>query len=48
MKIIVTGGCGFIGSTLIRKLTKHSKNIILNIDSLNYESIPESLNSIKK
>ncbi len=47
MKIIVTGGCGFIGSTLIRKLIKHSKNIILNIDSLNYESMPESLNSIK-
>ena len=47
MKIIVTGGCGFIGSTLIKKLIKHSKNKILNLDSLNYESIPESLFSIK-
>ena len=47
MKIIVTGGCGFIGSTLIKKLIKYSKNKILNIDSLNHESMPESLNSIK-
>ena len=47
MKIIVTGGCGFIGSTLIKKLIKHSKNKILNIDSLNHESMPESLYSIK-
>ena len=47
MKIIVTGGCGFIGSTLIKNLINYSKNKILNIDSLNYESIPESLNSVK-
>ena len=47
MKIIVTGGCGFIGSTLIKKLIKYSKNKILNIDSLNHESMPESLYSIK-
>ena len=47
MKIIVTGGCGFIGSTLIKNLINYSKNKILNIDSLNYESIPESLDSIK-
>ena len=32
--IIITGGCGFIGSNLIKKLIKKS-NKILNIDSLN-------------
>ena len=47
MKIIVTGGCGFIGSTLIKKLVINPKNNILNIDALKYPSMPESLNSIK-
>ena len=47
MKIIVTGGCGFIGSTLIKKLVISPKNKILNIDALKYPSMPESLYAIK-
>tara|TARA_B100001123_G_C15325480_1_gene1029385 strand:+ start:2385 stop:3392 length:1008 start_codon:yes stop_codon:yes gene_type:complete len=47
MRIIVTGGCGFIGSTLIKKLITNKKNLVLNIDSLNKVSMPESLNKIK-
>ena len=47
MNIIITGGCGFIGSNLIKKLIKKNQNKILNIDSLNYASMPESLNDIK-
>lgn len=48
MNIIVTGGCGFIGSNLIKKLIKIKTNKVLNIDSLNYASMPESLFDIKK
>jgi dTDP-glucose 4,6-dehydratase len=38
MKILITGGCGFIGSNLILKLLKNKKNKILNLDKINYAS----------
>ena len=46
-KIIVTGGYGFIGSAIIRKLIKTNKHI-LNIDSLTYASDLKSLPSQSK
>ena len=47
-KILVTGGCGFIASFLIKKLLKNKNNFILNLDALKKQSVPESLNEIKK
>jgi len=47
MKLIVTGGFGFIGSHLVRHLVKKSHNVI-NIDNRSYSSMPESLNDCKK
>lgn len=38
MNILITGGCGFIGSNLILKLLKNKKNKILNLDKINYAS----------
>ena len=34
MKIIVTGGCGFVGNTLVKELLKDKNNNILVIDNL--------------
>ena len=38
MRILVTGGAGFIGKSLILKLLLSPENIIFNIDKLNYAS----------
>ena len=48
MKIIITGGAGFIGSALIRKLIAESDWEILNIDKLTYAGNLESLSTISQ
>ncbi|ALV74316.1 dTDP-glucose 4,6-dehydratase [Acinetobacter johnsonii] len=46
MKIIVTGGAGFIGSAVIRHIINHTNNEVLNIDKLTYAGNLESLELI--
>ena len=43
MKILVTGGAGFIGSALIRYLVNDTDHSILNLDKLTYAGNMESL-----
>ena len=43
MKILVTGGCGFIGSNLVRMLVKEKGESVVNLDKLTYSGNAESL-----
>ena len=43
MKILVTGGAGFIGSALCRALAADGADQVLNIDALTYAASPASL-----
>jgi len=48
MKLLVSGGCGFIGSVYIRnRLKNHAQDEILNIDNLSIGSNPENLSDVK-
>jgi dTDP-glucose 4,6-dehydratase len=46
MRILVTGGAGFIGSALIRHLIQNTEHEVLNFDKLTYAGNLESLASI--
>ena len=43
MRILVTGGAGFIGSALIRHLIQNTEHEVLNLDKLTYAGNLESL-----
>jgi dTDP-glucose 4,6-dehydratase len=47
MKLLVTGGAGFIGSALCRRLIADGADQVLNIDALTYAASPASLAEIE-
>ncbi|WP_192285475.1 NAD-dependent epimerase/dehydratase family protein, partial [Methylorubrum zatmanii] len=43
MRILVTGGCGFIGSALVLHLVQDLGHEVLTLDALTYAGNPISL-----
>jgi dTDP-glucose 4,6-dehydratase len=49
MKLLVTGGCGFIGSNFVRRvLTEHPDDSVLNLDKLTYAGNPANLADVER
>lgn len=48
MKILITGGCGFIGSNFIHYwLSRHPQDSLVNLDKLTYAANPKSLDDLR-
>ncbi|WP_394153187.1 dTDP-glucose 4,6-dehydratase [Vibrio maritimus] len=47
MKILVTGGAGFIGSAVVRHIIENTTDSVVNVDCLTYAGNLESLASVK-
>ncbi len=47
MRILVTGGCGFIGSNFIHHILKNTDYEVINLDGLTYSGNPDNLKDIE-
>jgi dTDP-glucose 4,6-dehydratase len=43
MKLLLTGGCGFIGSAVVRHLLRRTDHVIINVDKLTYAASEDAL-----
>jgi dTDP-glucose 4,6-dehydratase len=43
MRVLLTGGCGFIGSAVVRHLLRHAGHTIVNVDKLTYAASEDAL-----
>ena len=49
MRILITGGCGFIGSNFIRFVLEHYQSeFVTNVDALTYAGNPDNLSGVQE
>lgn len=47
MKILVTGGCGFIGSAVVRRIVRAGGDSVVNLDKLTYAANPSNVAEVE-
>jgi len=43
MKLLLTGGCGFIGSAVVRHLLRQTDHVVINVDKMTYAASEDAL-----
>lgn len=43
MRLLLTGGCGFIGSAVVRFLLRHTDHVVINVDKMTYAASEDAL-----
>jgi dTDP-glucose 4,6-dehydratase len=43
MKLLLTGGCGFIGSAVVRYLLRSTDHVVINVDKMTYAASEDAL-----
>ncbi len=46
MRLLITGGAGFIGSAVIRHVLTNTPHQVLNVDKLTYAADPRNLDPV--
>jgi dTDP-glucose 4,6-dehydratase len=47
MRIVVTGGCGFIGSAVVRHIIRCTDHIVVNVDKMTYAASEDALETAR-
>jgi dTDP-glucose 4,6-dehydratase len=47
MRLLVTGGCGFIGSAVVRHLIRDTDHAVVNVDKMTYAASEEALEAAR-
>jgi dTDP-glucose 4,6-dehydratase len=48
MRLLLTGGCGFIGSAVVRRLIRHTDHSVVNVDKLTYAASEDALEEARE
>src|ERR1700742_2281994 len=43
MRLLLTGGCGFIGSAVVRHLLRGTGHVVINVDKMTYAASEDAL-----